>query len=115
MKFSRLGEGLWSEWDGQDYPASSNDSIIYYTLGHPDTDHEVVRRALASAIQRDGTADTLGQAFQAIENSVITQGRAAHIDGEPDWSFFDPDTSMYFEEDLTDLTDVTVVEITRGN
>lgn len=115
MKFSRLGEGLWSEWDGYDYPAESSDSIIYYTLGHPDTDHEVVKRALASAIQRDGTADTIGQAYQAIDSANIVQGKAAYADGDYELTYWDPDISMYSEEEMSDPVDVTIVEITRGN
>jgi ABC-type transport system substrate-binding protein len=115
MKFSRLGEGLWSEWDGNDFPAESEDSIIYYTLGHPDTEHEVVRRALASAIQRDGTADTIFQAFTAIEEATITQGQAGRVDGDYELTYYDPDISMYDEDDMGTLLDVTIVEITRGN
>ncbi len=37
-------------------------------------DNDLVSRALASAIQRDGVADSLGDSFKLIENCQITRG-----------------------------------------
>lgn len=75
MKDSRIGESLWSIWEGEGLPISLSDSeVIYYTHDHVDIDHEVVKRALASSIQRDGISLSLGQSFRMIEQSVVTLG-----------------------------------------
>lgn len=74
MKDSRIGESLWSIWDGQGYTSSYADSIIYSTNGHVDIEHELVRRALASSIQREGIAYSLGESFRLIDQAVVSCG-----------------------------------------
>lgn len=73
MKDSRIGESLWNIWEGSlaefDYPTRT----IYYTEDHVDLDNEVVKRALASSLQRDGIALSLSQGFQMIDAGNITQ------------------------------------------
>lgn len=73
MKDSRIGQSLWSIWEGLGYPAELPDSIIYYTEDHVDLEHEVVKKALASSIQRDGLVYSLAQGFQAIDSGMISQ------------------------------------------
>lgn len=73
MKDSRIGESLWSIWEGDGLPTSLSDSeVIYYTHEHVDLENEIVRRALASSIQRDGISLSLGQSFRMIEQSAVT-------------------------------------------
>jgi ABC-type transport system substrate-binding protein len=72
MKDSRIGESLWSIWEGSGYEQQLSNSIVYYTEDHVDLDNEVVRKALASAIQRDGVVYSLSEAFQAIDAGFIT-------------------------------------------
>lgn len=72
MKDSRIGESLWSIWEGFGYEDQISNSIIYYTEDHVDLDHEVVRKALASSIQRDGVVYSLSQGFQAIDAGAIS-------------------------------------------
>ena len=54
MKDSRIGEALWKEWTGNGYDTIEKDSITFFTNSYIDITVDVVRRALASAIQRDG-------------------------------------------------------------
>lgn len=72
MKDSRIGESLWSIWEGSGYEQQLSDSIVYYTEDHVDIDNEIVRKALASAIQRDGVVYSLSEAFQAIDAGIAT-------------------------------------------
>jgi hypothetical protein len=75
MKDSRIGESLWSVWEGEGLPITLSEAeVIYYTHEHVDIENEVVRRALASSIQRDGISLSLGQSFRMIEQSVVTLG-----------------------------------------
>jgi hypothetical protein len=74
MKDSRIGESLWSLWDGLGYTPELNSSIVYYTEGHVDIEHELVRKALASSIQRDGIVYSLFEAYNSID-----RGRASCV------------------------------------
>ena len=71
MKDSRIGESLWFLWDLEESP---DGSLIFYTEGHVDLEHEIVRKALASTIQREGISYSLGQSFQMIDRAKITLG-----------------------------------------
>jgi hypothetical protein len=82
MKDSRIGESLWFLWDLEE---SRDGSLFFYTEGHVDVEHEVVRRALASALQREGIAFSLGQGFQLIDlgdSSHGYSGKSAQDDGD---------------------------------
>lgn len=81
MKDLRTGECLWIEWEGEGL--DPNDSRpIFYTEGHVDIEHGLVRRALASAIQRDGSVSTLGEAFRVVESARVETGHAGSVDKE---------------------------------
>lgn len=80
MKDSRIGESLWLEWTGDDY--SSSDAIVFYTEDHVDLENETVKRALASALQRDGIVSSLAEGFRLVENAPICQGFAGFVDGD---------------------------------
>lgn len=71
MKDSRIGESLWFLWDIEE---PTDGSLLFYTEEHVDLEHEVVRRALASSLQREGIALSLGQGFQMIDQAEITHG-----------------------------------------
>lgn len=70
----RVGDHLWHEWDGELYQRAEECSVVYYTLGHIDLSVDVVRRGLASAVQRDGVLDSLGVAFSGIESARVEHG-----------------------------------------
>ena len=73
MKDSRLGDFLWYEWDGDLNPESSLDSgegfVLYYTEDWVEIENDIVKRALASALQKDGVVSSLGDGFKFIDQS----------------------------------------------
>lgn len=111
MKDSRIGQILWSSWEGSGYTANIYNSIIYYTEDHVDVEHEVVRRALASCIQRDGVVFSLSQGFQAIDGAVVTQAWVGSLDGNPHLELCDESGLTWDEVKLQDIVAVTIVEV----
>lgn len=103
MKDSRIGQSLWAIWEGFGYEDQLSGSITYYTEEHVDVEHEVVRKALASSIQRDGIVFSLSQGFQAIDAGVVSHKWVKQLEDE-----------MYLEahdEEVTDSIPVTFVEV----
>lgn len=82
MKDSRIGEALWFEWDGLDYEFSLKAAeMAFYTHDHVDLETEVVKRALASTLQRDGLVSSLGQAFSVLDQtSALVHGYLGFVD-----------------------------------
>ena len=111
MKDSRVGQCLWSTWEANGYTANIHNSFIYYTEGHVDLEHEIVRKALASCIQRDGLVFSLSQGFQAIDAAVITQAWIGSIDGEVYPELCDETGRTWDDVELQDITAVTIVEV----
>lgn len=110
MKDSRKGETLWSEWFGNGYSKETPDSLVFYTEDHVDIHNEVVRRALASAIQRDGTTDSLGEAFRLLDGPVlVSHGYAGFIDEE--LTQCDKDAMTAYEDEAESVLHITWVEI----
>lgn len=110
-KDSRIGESLWFIWDGEDYDFSSESSIVFYTKEHVDLEEDLIRKALASAIQREGIADSLSGGF-----SLISSGITQHL-----YSGYSPISEREYicdsngvssrGEDLLSVIPVTVVEV----
>lgn len=114
MKDSRIGESLWSIWEGEDLPISLSEvEVVYYTHDHVDIDNEVVKRALASSIQRDGISTSLAQSFRMIEQSVVTLGASATHPGEhtPTYCYEDGETPSGETFDISDIVPTTYVEV----
>jgi hypothetical protein len=107
VKDSRKGETLWSEWSGEDVPELANFSLIFYTIDHVDLENELVRRALASSLQRDGSADSLADGFRMIDSSTSLQVWGGEVDGEMTYTVCTKDGETR-EGDYVD----TIVEIT---
>lgn len=110
MKDSRAGETLWYEWTGDDFE-SENDGTVFFTIGHVDIENEIVRRALASALQRDGTAVTLGDGFRSLDTAVTTHGYAGMVDGAIDFSVCDESGETRDGDFVDEINVVTWVEI----
>ena len=108
---SRPGECLWREWTGEGYTSSKPDAIVFYTDEHVDVEHDVVRRALASALQRDGSATSLGQGFTSIDNGTVSQGYAGEVDGSCDLYVCDENGETTYGDIVENLTQVTWVEV----
>lgn len=80
MKDSRIGESLWLEWTGDDGGQFRSAETVLYTEDHVDLDNEIVRRALASALQRDGFAISLGEGYKYIDSAIQSFGYAGYVD-----------------------------------
>lgn len=111
MKDSRIGEALWSEWTGEGYSALGSPKLVFFTEEHVDVHHELIRRALASSIQRDGSADSLGDAFKLLDTSKSKLGHAGPLDGELDYTECNVDGSTYLGNEVEKVTPITWVEI----
>lgn len=108
MKDSRLGEALWSEWDGEDFDLSSS-RPVFYTTEHVDLENEIIRRALASALQRDGSAVTLAEGYKMIESSHTVHTWAGEVDGEMTYTVCDKDGETRGGDYVDDIVEVTLV------
>lgn len=112
MKDLRKGESLWSEWEGYGYHYNFGDSsLVFYTEEHVDLDIEVVRRALASSLQREGVASSLSQAFQLIDAGIIEQGYAGPVGGDIYLTVCADDGSTLEGSEVDEIIEVTYVEI----
>ena len=109
MKDSRIGESLWFIWDGINHPDTSSDSLILYTEEHIDIDEDVVRRALASTLQREGIVSSLGHGFSLIDGA--TNGHSYISFSAEYQSFCDKDGLTESGESLDQIIPVTWVEI----
>jgi hypothetical protein len=79
MRDLRTGECLWSEWTGDGLDVDSSEPV-FFTEGYVDIEHEVVSRALASALQRDGSAVTLGDGYKLVDRATVICGHAGFVD-----------------------------------
>jgi hypothetical protein len=111
MKDSRIGECLWSMWEGEGYNPGFSSSIVYYTEGHVDLDHEVVKKALASSIQRDGIVYSLFEAFTSIDSGINSQGWVGSFSGEIYQEVCDQDGNTESGSSVDNLIPVTFVEV----
>jgi ABC-type transport system substrate-binding protein len=91
MRDSRAGQSLWSIWEGEGYEPKTDAAYVFYTDAHVDIENEVVRRALASAIQREGLVFSLGNGYGSIDTATVTQGYCGYLPGERDLTVCDED------------------------
>jgi len=99
-------------WDGDhSYSLGDDKDHTYYTVGHVDLEHEVVRRALASTLQRDGIADSLSDGFKLLEGSEATEGYAGAVDGEVFLSTCDEDGMTAYGDKVDEVILITWVQI----
>jgi hypothetical protein len=110
MKNNRAGEHLWHEWDGELFESGSPEPTVYYTYGVIDSDIELVKRALASALQRDGIADSLGLGFSMIDKSKTTYGWVGSEENGRSLIVCDENGETCYGDILYDVSRVTFVE-----
>ena len=110
MKDSRIGEALWTEWSGAT-PWRIDSSLIFYTVDHVDLENEVVRIALASALQRDGSAVTLGEGFKMIETSSAIHAWAGEVDGEKTYTLCSKDGETREGDYVDEIVEITLVAL----
>jgi hypothetical protein len=113
MQDSRKGELLWKEWTGEGYEPFLDDSVVFFTDEYVDVENELIRRALASALQRDGVSISLGDGFKAIDSATISHGHAGEVDEALDLTVCDEEGETR-EGDLVDeIFEITWVEVLR--
>lgn len=112
MKNDRPGEHLWEEWIGEYYDPTTDTEIIYYTSGHVDVSHDIVKRALASALQRDGVAYSLADGYHKADVSLVLYGYSGQIEDEEEiLHFCDEEGSTKYGEVVFEPLPTTWVEI----
>jgi len=113
MKDKRLGQELWLEWLGSGYFLTKSDPVIYYTVDHIDIENELVRKALASALQRDGVHDTLNDAFKAIDKGIVCSGWAGILEDELDLVICTELGETEYGDIVEEIQPITLVEIDK--
>jgi hypothetical protein len=111
MKDIRIGESLWQQWSGSGYYPIGSGELIYFTEDHIEIDNEVVRRALASTLQRDGICDSLSDGFKLIVVGDIEFGWAGIIEGEKEWTVCDEQGETNYGDSVEDIIQITWIEI----
>ncbi len=111
MKNNRIGEHLWSEWDGELYEHQIEGSIVYYTEEHIDLENDIVKRGLASSLQRDGVVDSLSQGFGSIDSGKTVYGWAGYLEDEQVLVFCDENGETFYGDILENVSEITFVEI----
>jgi len=111
LKDSRVGESLWEEWSGNSHSFSSPLDLSFYTVDHVLADNELVRRALASCLQRDGVAESLGEAFKYLESSQWLHLYAGYIDSDNELTTCDENGFTEYGDLVDDILEITLVEI----
>lgn len=111
MKDSRVGELLWKEWSGYGFDPEFDQGVVFFTDEHVDLENEVVRRALASALQRDGISVSLGNGFQSLETARIELGYAGEVDADIDLHMCDESGETPYGDVVDHVTPITWVEV----
>lgn len=107
----RPGETLWMEWSGDGYESSRLSSLVFYTEEHVDVEHDLIKRALASAVQRDGSVDSLGEAYRLVERGAVTLTYAGAIGGEVYMTLCNEDGETNYGDQVDEIIPITLVEV----
>lgn len=111
MKDMRPGEQLWEEWLGSGYYLEKQDGIVYYTFDHIDTENDLVRRALASALQRDGVAISLAEGFKLVDSGLVTKGWVGILEEEIDFILCDEYGATEYGDTVENIQPTVWIEI----
>jgi hypothetical protein len=112
MKDARPGEELWDEWDGQGYEFTDlSTTDVYFTFDSVDTDNEIVRRALASSLQRDGLCHSLGDGFKLLDGVKPNYGWVGYLEDEDYLSICDENGETPYGDILDNVRSVTWMEL----
>ena len=113
MRNDRIGDWLWDEWDGEGYDTDDNGSmVLYFTHEWVDLSNEIIKRALASCLQRDGIADSLSDGFNMIEKGKISKVYAGYLEDEESILVLCDDAGETYSGDLVDnVVLLTIIEI----
>jgi len=111
MNDGRQGESLWSEWLGEDYATFSSGNLVFFTFDHVDLELDIVRRALASALQREGVCDSLGDGYRAVDTAEVTHGHVGYLDEEDELHVCDDHGETYYGDEVSEVLEATWVAI----
>jgi hypothetical protein len=111
MKDSRIGESLWFSWDGDGYRPENAEAAIYYTEGHVDLDNEIVKKALASSLQRDGLVHSLNLGFSAVEAADFSYLYIGILDSEMHPAICEESGETEYGDLLDSVVEATLVEV----
>lgn len=114
MKDKRPGQELWIEWHGKGFYPEITDAVIYYTVEHVDIENEVVKRALASTLQRDGVCDGLNEGFKAIDKGIVSSSWAGVFEEDFELHICDELGETEYGDILEDIDPITLVEINNN-
>jgi len=73
-------------------------------------DNEIVRRALASVLQRDGVVDSLGDGFKFLENRDIHAGWAGILPEGNEYTYCDEDGGTQYGDYIESPEEFTWIE-----
>ncbi|MGL4998031.1 MAG: hypothetical protein ACRC5T_03610 [Cetobacterium sp.] len=108
----RLAEQLWTEWTGVGYEPMGFRSATYYTIGHINTDEQIVVGGLASLMQREGLVDSLSAGRSAITAaSFVFWSHAGIVDGDLELTICAPDGETFYGDIAEDVVEITLVEV----
>jgi len=111
MKDERPGDFLWEEWQGNGYDSKVDCSVVYFTFDHIDLENDLVRRDLASALQRDGVAISLGDGFSLIEKSLANHGWVGIVEDNEEYSSCDDNGETQYGDFVDSIIPTTWIEI----
>lgn len=111
MKNARKGESLWLEWTGELHKKELSEAVVFFTIEHVDIENDVVRRALASAIQREGIVASLGEAFRAVEAGTCTQTYAGELDTNREYAICNDKGETSLGDRVECVVPVTLIEL----
>lgn len=111
MKDSRAGQALWVEWSGEGYEPTTPTKHIFYTDAHVDVENEIVRRALASAIQREGLVFSLGNGYGSIDTATVIEGYCGYLPDARDLTVCDKDGDTSYGDKVQSVILTTWVEL----
>ena len=102
---------MWSEWTGELYEKINEDSVVFYTVEHVDIEQEVVRRALASAVQREGVVDSLGEAFRLLDAASSRRMFAGELVEKKEYAICSDKGETFLGDTVSSAVPVTIVEV----
>ncbi len=112
MKNDRVGEWLWEEWDGNGNVDGSSDLLdtVYCTYDWVEVDDSLVKRALASCLQRDGIVDSLSDGFRVAESASVIKTYVGCIDEEKVPTLCKENGETFLGDVVTSITRITLVQ-----
>jgi len=110
MRDIRYGEGLWFEWSGSGYFSEGDSDLVFCTIGHVDVENEIVRRALASVLQRDGVVDKLSDGFNLIQDKAVQIGWAGILPDETEYTYCDESGETEYGDQVEKIEEFTWIE-----